>query len=673
MVKTVETRYCTHILFYCHRMKITKALYPTLIFLLAVTIVSAQEMQEKKAHGMDEIAIAEQRAYEHKQEAATLRTASVASSNFDVYFYRCEWEVDPAIRYIKGKITAYFTITAAANSITFDLHKDLAADSILYKNIKLNFRQLNDHSLTIQLPQTLAANEKDSLSVYYQGIPVNDGFGSFSTSTQNNIPVMWTLSEPYGAKDWWPCKNSQADKADSIDIMLTYPAVYNSSSNGVLVEEKVTNGRKTSTWKHRYPISSYLVAFAVTNYETQNDSVIIANKVVPVRLRVYGNAGYYFMHAIPLAKNCLLKYSSLFGPYPFLKEGYSQTQFGWGGGMEHQTNSFINSEYDQLVAHELSHQWFGDRVTCRSWTDIWLNEGFAQYMQFIYLQNFDTALVMPYLNATRTKVTAQPGGSVKVPDTSNASRIFDARLSYLKGSCGLHMIRWKLGDALFFKALQQYLNDPLIAYKNATTADLQRNLESISGQSFRDFFKNWYEGEGYPSYQVQWSENKNNQVKIRLGQTTSHPSVSFYAMPVPLQLKGAGRDTIITLNHTRNGAEFWINAGFLVDTVIFDPKVWLLSGTNAVTKIAASSMTNEIKIYPNPAAQYVNVSIANPGSRRVVLQLYNTLSQSVYEKSLELTGADLVIPIPVSFLPVGVYWLKITGDDGLKMVRTVVK
>lgn len=654
-------------------MKHRRSIQIILFFLFAVTAVSAQKaLQEKSMDGTDEIAVAEQRAYERRQDAA-MRTVSLASNNFDVYFYRCEWEIDPAVRYINGKVTCCFTITAATNSITFDMHKNLVVDSIVYKNSRLNFRHADDHSLTIELPQTMAVNRKDSVSIYYRGIPVVDGFGSFATMTQNNVPVMWTLSEPYGAKDWWPCKNSQADKADSIDVLLTYPSVYSSSSNGVLVNEKTVNGKKTSYWKHRYPISSYLVAFAITNYITENDSVNIASTSVPVYLRVYAGSSYYFMNATRIAKNCLQKFSSLFGPYPFLKEGYSQTQFGWGGGMEHQTNSFISSEYDQLVAHELSHQWFGDKVTCRSWQDVWLNEGFAQYMQFIYVENFDTAHKMTYLNAIRTKVTAQPGGSVKVPDTSMTGRIFDGRLSYAKGSCVLHMIRWKLGDALFFKAVQQYLNDPLVSYGNAATADLQRNLESAGGQSFSKFFKDWYEGEGYPSYQVQWSENKNNQVKIRLNQTTSHPSVSFYELPVQLELKGAGRDTLLRLNHTWNGEEFWVNTGFLVDTVIFDPQVWLLSGGNTVTKGSASANINDIKLYPNPAAGYIHVSIINPGSRKILLQLLNGLSQLLYTKSIESNGADQTMTIPVSALPAGVYWLRITGDNGLNTVRTFVK
>ncbi|MBE7173843.1 MAG: T9SS type A sorting domain-containing protein [Williamsia sp.] len=651
-----------------------KEIVTTLFLLLQVAVAAAQKgIEQKGIRSVESMAAAEQRGYERRHEAA-LRTLSVASNNFDVYFYRCEWTIDPAVRYISGRVTAYFTSTAAANSLVFDLHNALTVDSVLNRGSKLSFQQGADNSLTIRLPQTIAAGQKDSLSISYQGVPVDDGFGSFVTGVQGNVPVLWTLSEPYGAKDWWPCKNAQADKADSIDVILTYPAIYNSSSNGVLTEEKIAGDKKTSYWKHRYPIASYLIAIAVTNYVTETDSVLIGNTLMPVRMRSYAGAAEYFRSATLIAKGCLQKFSSLFGPYPFLKEGYSQTQFGWGGGMEHQTNSFINSSYDQLVAHELSHQWFGDRVTCRSWQDIWLNEGFAQYMQYIYLENFAADQKLAHLNTVRTKIIAQPGGSVRVSDTSTTGRIFDSRLSYLKGSYLLHMIRWKLGDSLFFKALQQYLNDPLISYGTATTAGLQRNLESISGKSFARFFANWYEGEGFPSYQVTWMENKNNQVKIKLDQTTSHPSVSFYEMPVPLQLKRAGRDTMVVLDHTYTGQEFWVDAGFLVDTIVFDPALWLLTNNNTVRKLPASSASiNDIKIYPNPPADHVTVSIANPAGRRFSLQLYNTAAQLLYKMEGELARSDQLSVIPFAALPSGVYWLTIGIDGRRLMIKKLVK
>lgn len=649
-------------------MHITKIISAVVLLCLGYLTGSAQNFQKA-----GEIANFEKKRYQRSLEAAQ-NQRSVASPNFDVYFYRCQWEVDPSVRYIKGTVTSYFTIIAVTASITFDLSAALQVDSVIFKGKKINFRLSSADGLTIDFPQTLAIAQKDSVSIFYQGVPINDGFGSFATSLQNGTPVMWTLSEPYGAKDWWPCKNASTDKTDSIDIQLTYPVIYNSSSNGLLTAQWIQDGKRTSYWKHRYPIASYLVAFAITNYVVDNDSVRIGNSFMPVKMYAYFSNATDFRYATETAKLCLEKFSSLFGAYPFSKESFSQTQFGWGGGMEHQTNSFITSNYNQLVAHELGHQWFGDKLTCGSWQDIWLNEGFAQYVQFIYVENFDTALIMQHLDNYRKLVTSQPAGSLKVSDTTSVNRIFDSRLSYAKGSCVLHMIRWKLGDSMFFKALRQYLTDPAISYGTVRTADLQRNLEQVSGQSFTEFFKDWYEGEGFPSYQVQWYSNDNNWVNIKINQTTSHPSVGFYEMPVPIRFTGAGgRDSTIVINSTKNGEEFWVSLPFTADTAVFDPKMWLLSDKNIVTKIAlAKGQSNLVKIYPNPAADFFHVSLANPTGKNISIRLFNASGQLLYNKQFELSGRDEVLEIPARQLPRGIYWLRIKGDN-LNIVKKILK
>ena len=644
-----------------------------IIFLLTGFFCGSAQENPKKMIRPDQVAAFEKTRFLRSASAVNMQR-TVASSNFDVNFYRCQWEVDPSLRYIKGNVTSYFTVSAATNSITFDLSAVLRVDSIIFRGKKSNFQLNSANGLTIELSQTLPVGQRDSVSIFYQGVPVNDGFGSFTTSMQNGTPVMWTLSEPYGAKDWWPCKNASTDKADSIDIQLIYPAIYTSSSNGLLASQSMQGDKKISNWKHRYPIASYLVAFAITNYVVDNDSVQLGTNTMPVKMYAYPANTSDFRYATETAKLCLVRFSSLLGAYPFNKESFSQTQFSWGGGMEHQTNSFITSNNNQLVAHELAHQWFGDKVTCASWQDIWLNEGFAQYMQLVYLENFDSAMVMQYLDNNRKSVTSQPGGSVKVNDTTDVSRIFDSRLSYVKGAGILHMIRWRLGDALFFQALRQYLNDPAISYGTARTADLQRNLEQVSGQSFTEFFKDWYEGEGFPTYQVQWSAKANNWVTIRLNQTSSHPSVDFYEMPVPIRFSGAnGRDSTVVLNHTKNGQEFSVNLAFTPNSAVFDPKLWLLTGNNTVTRTTSTEVSgNLVKIYPNPVTGMIRVSVANPTDNNISVRLFSSSGQLLYDKRFELSGRDEVIEIPAHRLPQGIYWLKVKGA-GLNIVRKILK
>jgi aminopeptidase N len=649
-----------------------KKFYAFLFYISLLATANAQRPVSSYQPDFSSIAKKERAAFSGLHSQASTR--SVASQNFDVNFYRCRWEVDPAVRYIKGIVTSYFTMKTPGNSITFDLEASLTVDSVYFRNSKISFVHSANHALTLQLPQTLNASIKDSVTIFYQGVPVDDGFGSFVTYEIDNSPVLWTLSEPYGAKDWWPCKNGNDDKSDSIDIEITYPQAYTSSSNGILTSELINGGRKISYWKHRYPIASYLVAIAVADYAVDNDSVQLASRMMPVKMYAYPSYVSYFKPATALTKNCLQRFSALFGEYPFSKESYSNTQFLWGGGMEHQTNSFITTNGNHLVSHELGHQWFGDRVTCGSWQDIWLNEGFATYMQFIYIQNFEPWQQLAHLSFCKDIITSMPGGALKIPDTTNINLMFDNRITYTKGSYVVHMIRWRLGDSLFFQAIRHYLSDPKITYGFARTADLQRNLEEVSGQSFTEFFKDWYEGEGFPSYHLGWTVNNNNWIKINLNQTTSHPSVSFFEMPVPVLLRQGSRDTTIVLNHTINNQDFWINPGFIPDEVIIDPELWLLSANNTVEKISPATVDNDqVQVFPNPVKDNLHLSFANPTGKKLQVRIINGAGQLVYSHEYEMPGRDENIEIPFRALSKGVYWLQVNSDNGVKVTKKVLK
>ena len=186
-----------------------------------------------------------------------------AAYNFDVKYYRCEWQVDPAVRFIKGKVTVYFTLTSSTNSISFDLMSQLVTDSVKQRNILLNYLHANN-VLQVNFANPLSAGAFDSVSIFYNGIPAATGFGSFIQIIHAGVPVIWTLSEPYGSRDWWPCKNGLDDKADSIDVIITHPSQYKAASNGLLQSETLSGFNKITHWKHRYPIASSLICSAVT-------------------------------------------------------------------------------------------------------------------------------------------------------------------------------------------------------------------------------------------------------------------------------------------------------------------------------------------------------------------------------------------------------------------------
>jgi aminopeptidase N len=649
-----------------------KKIYCFLFLYLFITALCFAQQPGNPMQRTMQIAASEKRGITRQH---FLEKLSNASGNFDINFYRCEWDIDPAVKYINGKITSYFTITAETNSISFDLTKTLTVDSIRYHGSNITFLQKADNTLQVQFPSLMSTNQKDSVTVFYQGIPDNGGLGSFTQSQHSGTPVIWTLSEPYGAKDWWPCKNGLDDKADSIDVVISTPAIYRGVSNGVLASEWTSGGQRFCYYKHRFPIASYLVCMAATNFAIYQDSVLIGGRQMPFISYTYPENYSVFQSEEATTKKALEVLSKLFGDYPFAKEKYGHTQFGWGGGMEHQTNSFIYWPYPWLTPHELGHQWFGDKVTPRTWVDLWLNEGFATYSVLLFNEYyFDPGgEISAELISLRDNITSEPGGSVKVTDTSDINRLFDGRLTYNKGCYLLHMLRWKLGDSAFFKGVRRYLNDPAVSFGYATTPDLQRNLEQESGQSLTGFFKEWYEGEGYPNYQANWKQNTNNWAMVQINQVTSDPSVSFYEMPLPLQFKNATRDTTIVVNHQQSGQVFWINVGFAADTMIIDPKLWILAKNKTTQKIAGNTITDNIKIYPNPAPGNIYVLLQNPAGTQLQLHLFNSLGQLTYRQQIGLSGRDELITIPAAGFAKGVYWLQVSDDKHLKVVKKIVK
>ncbi len=534
----------------------------------------------------------------HQQHTSTagVESASVSSENFNVHFYRCEWQINPEIRFIRGKVTAYFSVNTSASSIIFDLSAALTIDSVVYHHQNIRYEKIASDGLSINLPSQLSAGQRDSVSICYHGEPRQPGSGAFTKTMHNGIPIVSTLSEPYGAREWWPCKDGLKDKADSVDIIITTPLIYTASTNGVKTKEIIAGNNVTSYWEHRYPIASYLIAIAVTNYLVLVDSVQLGNTHMPVIDYIFPESLNEFRSLVPHTKYALKLFSSLFGEYPFVKEKYGHTQFTRGGGMEHQTNTFISRANGSLMAHELAHQWFGNKITCGTWRDVWLNEGFATYLQALY----DESLSPGYLARSRKTlgdlVTSKPDGSVWVNDTTSDARIFDSRLTYSKASYLVHMLRWKIGDSAFFRGCRRYLNDPRFAYNFATTRELQQILEQESGKNLSSFFLKWFTGEGYPSYSIQWAQDSLNLAYVTINQTTSHPSVSFYDMPVPVQFTSAGRDTLIVFDNTRNGESFIADIGFKADIAITDPSHNILSKSNITSKTDCSTISKDEKL-----------------------------------------------------------------------------
>ena len=548
---------------------------------------------------------------EHRMHLRSQSESIVAFNDYDLKYHRFNWFINPDVYYISGSVFSIFEVSADSFSeILFELASSLTIDSVLYKQQKIAFTHDASEILTLTLPQPLMKGSLDSVEVFYHGIPGNTGMGSFVKDLHNGHSVIWTLSQPYGSKDWWPCKQTLNDKIDSIDVIVTTTLGNVVASNGLLIREDTIGGHTLFHWKHRYPIAAYLIAIAITNYERVSDWVVTGSDSMEIQNFIYPENLAGFRENIRNTVAIMEWMIELFGPYPFDREQYGHAQFSRNGGMEHQTMSFMGHFSRMLVSHELAHQWFGDKLTCHSWSDIWLNEGFATFIDGLADQRFGTEEEYRRLKKARIEsITSLPEGSVFVfaTDTMNVARVFNYRLSYQKGAMVLNKIRYILGDTVFYQAVRNYLNDPALAYGYASTTDIIYHLEKESGKNLTSFFQQWIYNQGYPSYDIKWYPVKKH-ISFIIEQTQSHPSVDFFELPLSIRVEGVQHDTLLIFDHQFSGQEFHVDLDFEAVNVIFDPEYDIISANNKVLKRKIETDDEDwIILFPNPATQQLNV------------------------------------------------------------------
>ncbi|PTM11286.1 MAG: peptidase M1 [Bacteroidetes bacterium] len=592
---------------------------------------------------------------------------NVNTGNYDLKYHRLELDIDPSVSFISGDVTAYFEAKENLNQVTFELDQTLTVSQVMQRGNSLSFVQNGNDEIVITLAQVQNNGVLDSLTISYSGNPQSSGLGSFEQNMHNGDPIIWTLSEPYGAKGWWPCKQDLIDKIDSVDVFIKTPQFnpsteeYFAVSNGLELSQTIDGSDKITRFKHKYPIPAYLIAIAATNYETYSHNVPNNGNPFDIVNYVYPESSAQAQIDTPITVNIMNLFTNLFEEYPFADEKYGHAQFGWSGGMEHTTVSFMGSFNRNLVAHELAHQWFGNKITCGSWKDIWLNEGFATYLSGLVVENLDGNAAFKSWKQTRNNsITSATSGAIYLTDadTTNVGRIFNSRLSYNKGSMVLHMLRKKLGDTDFFQGMKDYLADANFAYDYAKTEDYKVKMETASGENLTEFFDDWVYNQGYPSYTVEWSLPSANIISFKLNQTQSHPSVSFFEAPVTIRIHGTGgemQDEI--LNHILDGETFDRSVTFDVASIEFDPEADLISKDNNIVLGTDDVLFElEVRLIPNPASNLV--TIKKPDHLSIhKMTIYNMLGQTV----LELSAAG---NIDVSKLSSGLHFVKFETNLG---------
>jgi hypothetical protein len=525
---------------------------------------------QRKAEGM-------QRA----RDAWAKATTDPNQEKWDVRFLELDLIFDTTIARITGTVDFRISVVdGPLDTAVLDLDDRHTVTAVVSGGVATSATRSGDR-VVITLDRSYATGEDVEFSVSYQGIP-DESLGAFGFHSSYGVPLVWSLSEPFGARTWWPCKDTPSDKADSASIHFTVPKPLSAVSNGTLENVVDLGSQQRFEWFERHPIAPYLISIAAHDYaEFPTTYTSGTGPTMPVKIWSLPSQATAAPSALTKTVDMLGAFESRFGPYPFLDEKYDQAQFNWGGGMEHQTaSSMCCWTSGPLIAHELAHQWYGDNITCASFTDIWLNEGFASYAEALWAE--DQGGFEGYISTMRAAQYYGPG-TIRVPesDLDNTGRIFSSALSYDKASWVLHMLRGVLGDADFFAFLQAYTNDPIVGYGVATTDDARRVAEQVSGKDLSAFFDQWIDSEWYPTYILDWTSapaTSGFDVTLSLTQRQTH---RLYVMPVPVRILTTGSPVDLVIQSDEVTETVVVNLAEEPTAVQLDPDDWVLRAEEA--------------------------------------------------------------------------------------------
>lgn len=594
--------------------------------------------------------------------------------DYDVTSYIIDIEVSDTTIYVEGNATINCIALVPLDTFAFELITDQYIDQILFNGTEYTNYFRDGDNVLVPVPE-VPEGTNISAQIYYHGKPLSGGFFSGVTNDSSNYwhkSVTWTLSEPFSAKSWFPVKQDLQDKADSAWIFLTTASTNMVGSEGLLTDVvDLGNDKLRYEWKTNYPIDYYLLSFAVAEYqdysiyahpaEMGNDSLLIQNFI-------YNSPGNLEdkIDQIEKTVEIIELYSELFTLYPFHEEKYGHCQTQLGGGMEHQTMSTMGSFSFHLIAHELGHMWFGDNVTCATWSDIWINEGFATYSDYLaneFIKGWEAGKVFMY--NTQEHAMSIPDGSIYIPEDEiypgNEWRIFSGVLSYDKGAAIIHMLRHEIqDDELFFDVLKSFQTD--FGGGTATGNDFKETAEDVTDMNFDQFFDQWYYGQGYPRYNFKFWTDEQNTFYLSSTQTTTSVHTTLFDMLIDFRLTFAdGTDTMVQFRQTDNLNVFSMEFNQKVTSVEVDPEQWTMEEVISISSIGEIEVSNTyFTIGPVPVENKLNVYFLNTDSVPRSITIYNLAGQQVYSTETN----DIHFEFDASVLRSGVYFISVSnGSD----------
>jgi aminopeptidase N len=597
--------------------------------------------------------------------------------DYDVTFYFLDIEVSNSSIFIDGNTTINGVALVDLDTFAIELIPDHTISQILFNGVEYTNYERDGNNVIVPVDE-ISAGSSFSAQVFYSGSPSSGGFFSgVSTGTGWGKNVTWTLSEPFAASDWFAVKQDLEDKADSVWVFLTTSSNNKTGSQGLLTDVvDLGDGNSRFEWKSKYPIDYYLISFAVSEYQEYNiyahpeemdgDSILIQNFV-------YDSPGCLenYQNGIDATAPMIDLYSNLYVLYPFWEEKYGHCLTPLGGGMEHQTMTTIGGFSFGLVAHELGHMWFGDNVTCATWSDIWINEGFATYSNYLaeeFLHGWSSGV--NFITSAQNNAMSSSGGSIYIPENEiypgNEYRIFNGRLSYDKGAAIIHILRHEIqNDELFFEVMGTFQTN--FGNSTATGEDFKNTAEDVTGMEFDQFFNQWYYGEGYPKYEIEYY-NTDGTAYISSLQTTSSLTPLFKMLMDFKLFFTDGTDTIVSFNQTANFNEFSVYTGKVVQSIVVDPNDWNME---VVTSISVGLHENQspvtFKIGQNQLTKDITLYFSDKEYSDKDIVISNISGQTVFEG--HTTNSKFTIS--TSSLSKGIYIVNATDGDNFFVSRFV--